>query len=735
MKNDIFSRLDLSEYLDKFNAFLSREKPLFLEGDSKINYEKIYEFAKFDIALCEKVANLDDALMRITKHAVLHISEIYEFAKIIKYFLYLKKQPFSGKLAESLLKIEIPSVIVEISGYFDKDGNFKDSIDERFSALNEAYKIKKEEINVELKRLIYAKSISPYLVDTQIHYIGESEALLVRGGFNHALKGSVIGRSSGGYFYVTPDSISRLKSAQSEILDKKEELIFEHCKEISQIFNKNYLFLKFINHAFDGFDGLIARAMMMRNNDFEIVLNDSSKDIILRDFSHPALKNPKPVSVEFTGKVLLITGVNAGGKSMLLKSILSACILSKYLLPMKIGAQHSKIGNFKEFELIMEDPQSVKNDISTFAGRMMSFSKLFGRKNLLIGVDEIELGTDFEEAASLYSVIISNLMQNDIKMVITTHHKRLAMLLAKDKSVDLCAALYDEKNSVPKYEFLKGTIGKSYAFETALRYGINANLVSLAKQTYGEDKENLNEAISKAINLELELKTELEKVKLKEQKLGILTQSLKEQKERNDSEFRAVLNKLEREYYFAIEEAKKTLKLNDTKEKQRAINRANELKNSVTLPQGDDPAPIEFQIGDRVKYEKIKGEIVAMSKNDATIESDGIRLRVPLNLLKRSGNTPPPKPNSVNIKVQKPQTASVVLDLHGLRAEEAIERLDKFISQSLVMGFDEVIIKHGIGTGKLAFAVKEFLKSHPSVKEFRDGTPSEGGFGSKIVRF
>ena len=85
--------------------------------------------------------------------------------------------------------------------------------------------------------------------------------------------------------------------------------------------------------------------------------------------------------------------------------------------------------------------------------------------------------------------------------------------------------------------------------------------------------------------------------------------------------------------------------------------------------------------------------------------------------------------------MQKPQTASVVLDLHGLRAEEAIERLDKFISQGLVMGIDQVILKHGIGTGKLAFGVKEFLKSHPSVKEFRDGTPSEGGFGSKIIKF
>ena len=76
---------------------------------------------------------------------------------------------------------------------------------------------------------------------------------------------------------------------------------------------------------------------------------------------------------------------------MLLKSILSAALLAKYLLPMPIRASLSRIGTFKEFELIMEDPQNSKNDISTFAGRMVAFSKLFGRKEILIGVDEIEL--------------------------------------------------------------------------------------------------------------------------------------------------------------------------------------------------------------------------------------------------------------------------------------------------------------------------------------------------------
>ena len=112
-------------------------------------------------------------------------------------------------------------------------------------------------------------------------------------------------------------------------------------------------------------------------------------------------------------------------------------------------------------------------------------------------------------------------------------------------------------------------------------------------------------------------------------------------------------------------------------------------------------------------------------------------MRVPLNALSKGGVSATeliaiaPK---TQISVQKPQNAGVVLDLHGLRADEAIARLDKFISNALIMGFDEVLIKHGIGTGRLAYAVKEFLKAHPSVKGFSDAAPNEGGFGTKVVK-
>ncbi len=733
LMKELFRKLDLNDYLEKFNSLLAREKPLFMSGDSKLNYEKLTEISILNLKSPNRVANLDDALARLAKQGILHISEIYEFVKIIDYFEYLKKLKFENKMQAYLDKIEIPNQISKICSYFDNEGEFKESIDERLVGINAAFKNKKDEINSELKRLIYTKSIVPYLVDTQIHFINDNEALLVRGGFNHVLKGSVIARSSGGYFYVLPANISKLKIEQRDLLDKKDEIIFEHSKTISSIFSKNLMFLKFINSAFDHVDALIARVMMAKLGDLNFVLSDGSSDIVLNEFAHPALKNPKRVSVSFKGKILLITGVNAGGKSMLLKSILSAAILAKYLLPMSINSQHSKIGSFKEFDTIIEDPQSAKNDISTFAGRMLHFSGLFGKKSLLIGIDEIELGTDFEEAASLYSVMIDKLLENDIKMVITTHHKRLAMLLAKHSDVELLAALYDEVNSRPKYEFLAGTIGKSYAFETAVRYGISSNLVALAKKSYGEDKENLNEVISKTINLEMELKIKLHDANLKEERLNSLLQSLKDQKEKADEILRSSLNHLEIEYYKAINEAKRGINLKDIKDKQRSVNKANELVSNIQKPQ-ISLEPLNLKIGDRVKYEKIKGEILSLNKNEATILSDGLKLRVPINLLKRSGNQPNIPQKNINVKVQKPTNASVVIDLHGLRSEEAIARLDKFISDSLVMGFDEVLIKHGIGTGKLAYAVKEFLKAHPSVKAYKDGTPSEGGFGSKVVK-
>ncbi|MDX4037359.1 endonuclease MutS2 [Aliarcobacter skirrowii] len=730
---NLIKKLDLSDYITSFSKLFARDKSIILEGDINIHYKLIDELGRFDFKAPLSVENLDSQLIHLQKQGILKIYEIFEFVKIVNYFLYLKRFNFEGKLFEWIDKIVIPNDILKICQYFDDKSNLKEGVNEDFDNIKHAIYKNKEDIKQSLYKTVNSSKLRPYLVDMQVHYINEQECLLLRGGFSNILSGSVIDRSNSGFFYVVPHSISELKQKQNDLRNKQEEILFKLCKEISSTFEKNLLFLKFINKEFDRFDHYQARIFFAKIGDKNFILPSKSSVNKLVEFSHPALANAKPISIDFSKSVVMITGVNAGGKTMMLKSILSAVFLSKYLLPYK-AHKDTKVSNFKYINAVLDDPQSVKNDISTFAGRMIEFSKLFSSKNAIVGVDEIELGTDSDEAASLFKVMIEDLIQKDIKIVITTHHKRLAALMASNPDVELIAALYDEENQRPTYEFLQGTIGRSYAFETALRYGIPLNVVKKAKEVYGDDKDRLNELIERSSELEREYKQKIQKLNSEIENYQRLSNNLKEQKEQLDEHIYIEKSKLHKEYKDAREEAKKAIKTKLIEDSHRHLNISHKIVKEIEVEKAEDEI-IDFKVNDRVKYRNTKGSIVSIKGLKAFIETDaGLKMQVLLSELKRSGNPLPKPKKKVSLNVAKPQSGDIKLDLHGQRAEEAIENLDKFISDALLAGFEEVLVYHGIGTGKLAFAVKEFLKKHPKVKSFEDAHPSSGGFGAKVIK-
>lgn len=732
MKN-LIKKLDLYDYIENFKKLFAREKSIIIEGDINIHYKIIEELSKYNFNAPKEVANLDSQLIHLQKQGVLKTYEIYEFIKIVNYFLYLKRFNFEGKLLEWMEKIVIPNDILNIVSFFDDKANLKSGIDEDLDNISEAINRNKEEIKQSLYKLVNSAKLRPYLVDMQVHFINDQECLLLRGGFNHAINGSVIDRSNSGFFYVVPHSISDLKQKRSNLENKKEEVLYKICKDISGNFEKNLLFLRFINKEFDKFDHYQARIFFSKIGDKNFIIPSKDSKNALVEFSHPALEKAKPISVDFSKKVIMLTGVNAGGKTMMLKSILSAVFLSKYLLPYK-AHKSTTVSNFKSINVVLDDPQSVKNDISTFAGRMLQFSKFFELKNAIVGVDEIELGTDSDEAASLFKVIIEDLIKQDIKIIITTHHKRLAALMAGNSEVELIAALYDEENQRPTYEFLQGTIGKSYAFETALRYKIPSGVVKRAKEVYGEDKDRLNELIERSSSLELEYKRKIENLNIEIENYQRLSNNLKEQKEELDFHINKEKSKLHKEYKDARDEAKKAIKTKLISDSHRHLNISHSIAKNIDVVKVEDEE-LDLQVGSRVKYNNTKGEIVSIKGSKAFIQTDsGMKMQVLLSSLKRSGNKPPKPKQKATLKVAKPQSGDIKLDLHGQRAEEAIENLDKFISDALLAGFEEILVYHGIGTGKLAYAVKEFLKKHPKVSSFEDAHPSSGGFGAKVIK-
>ncbi|MEA2051179.1 MAG: endonuclease MutS2 [Campylobacterota bacterium] len=730
---NLVKKLDLKNHLEKLSSLFCREKSVVLEGDINIHYSILKELEKHNLKSPKKLDNLDSAIVYLHKQGVLKLYEIYEFIKIINYFNYLKKFNFDNRLKIWIDKIIIPEELEQISNYFNDKGELIQGFNEDLDRVNNNLYTNRDALKQKLYSVLNSKNLQLYLVDKQIHLVHGEQTLMVRAGFNHVLKAKVLDRSSSGFFYVLPHSVADIKQKQADLINLKDEIVYQISKEFSNIFHKHLLFLKYINKEFDKYDHYQARLEFAKLDDKNFILPTKStkKSQKLIDFKHPAIKDAKSISVDFTKNVIMITGVNAGGKTMLLKSILSAVFMSKYLIPYNCNPSTS-IGSFKNISAILDDPQSVKNDISTFAGRMVEFSKLFNKTNTIVGVDEIELGTDSDEAASLFKVIIEELIQKDIKIIVTTHHKRLAALLASNNQVDLIAAVYDEENRKPTYEFLQGTIGKSYAFETAQRYKIPLSVVKKAKIVYGEDKDKLNELIERSSSLEREYKNKITILDNKIEKTKQLEMNLKNQKENLDTLLVDEKNKLEQDYQDVIDEVKKAIKLQNSKEQHQILNKVHAKKEQIKVETKKEE--INFKKGDRVKYNNTKGVLLSIKGKKALVETDdGMKLQLPLSRLKLSGNIPKIKPKNININIKKPSRSDIKLDLHGQRAEEAVENLDKFISDSLIAGFDELLVYHGIGTGKLSYAVKNFLDHHPCIKSYRDGSSKEGGFGAKVI--
>ena len=234
----------------------------------------------------------------------------------------------------------------------------------------------------------------------------------------------------------------------------------------------------------------------------------------------------------------------------------------------------------------------------------------------------------------------------------------------------------------------------------------------------------------------MKLQREIEEVQQKQKDLEYKRLRLKEKEEEMQKAYKKRMNALEMLYYQAINEAKKAVKSQNSQEIHRQMNNANKIFYQIKKDYEEKSLEKikEFKIKDRVKYGCSKGIIISIQRQMAVVQlDDGIKLKVPLNELKHSSGNILDTPK-VKVDVKMPQNANVSLDLHGMRVEEALEKLDEFISNSLIAGLDEVLIYHGIGTGRLSSVVRDFLKQHPKVVEFLDAPPKLGGFGAKIVR-
>ena len=196
----IEKKLDIEAHLEKLSSLFSREKSVVLEGDINVHYKIINELENYTLKTPQKLSNLDSALNYLNKQGNIKIYEIYEFVKIINYFLYLKKLDFSGKLEAWIEKIIVPNELLSILDAFDEKGELKQGFNEDLDRVNQSLYSNKDSIKQKLYSVINSKNLQPYLVDHQVHLVHGEQTLMVRAGFNHVLKCKILDRSQSGFF-------------------------------------------------------------------------------------------------------------------------------------------------------------------------------------------------------------------------------------------------------------------------------------------------------------------------------------------------------------------------------------------------------------------------------------------------------------------------------------------------------------------------------------------------------
>ncbi|MCX7835744.1 MAG: endonuclease MutS2 [bacterium] len=498
----------------------------------------------------------------------------------------------------------------------------------------------------------------------------------------------------------------------------------------------------------------------------------------LKNARHPLLQQrlgrnaTVPLDMELTediGKILLISGPNAGGKTVALKTIGLAVAMTKLGLP--VIADYAEIPFVDEIYAIIGDEQSLEQDLSTFSAHLYALEKTFHTRtsSKLILVDEICSGTDPTEGAALAKAMMLRWLEDKCFVVTTTHQSALKLFAYETQGIVNGSMEFDKTQLKPTFRFRMNVPGSSYALEIAKQVKIPSAIRERASEFLGERTlqiEHLLESITqKKEQIEQHLRdienqrAQAEQYRQQAESLRHQAQTLFEQSKRQAAkmteEFLADASKrIEREIQQlrekqaskeSIREAHQaihTLRAELRSIIDKPIKKASKTiaishsQNSLENNEASEDAS-QWKMGSQVMFRDSDtvGEIVGLADDYVQVSVGNVTMRVSydqLILLSNQKKSTQPQPRTQHRLIGS-TTQSFQLDIRGLNREEAIEEIERFLADAVADGWSTVEIIHGKGMGVLREATAEVLKRSPLVKEWRLGLIGEGSGGATIV--
>lgn len=662
---------------------------------------------------------------------------------------------------------------------FDSRGEIREDATPRLTALRGKIRTVRQHAYNELGSIV--EQAREHLSEDTIPLRGGRLVLMLRSGARGKVPGLVHGRSqSGQSFYLEPLAAVELNNDLQQAVEDEEA---ERRRILQDLINRLRDALPSLEEQaelvreLDGWQAVVRFAQVAGAKLAELA---PRHDLVLREARHPLL-DPKLASwrqealgqtghegevvgldlhLDRKQRAIVVTGPNAGGKTVALKTlgILAAAHQAGLPIPATAG---TRLPTLSAIVATVGDEQDLLTDRSTFSGRLLRLREAWeaASPDALILLDELGSGTDPEEGAALSIALLESLVERQSLVFTTTH---LSQVAARTLDLDgaLCAAMeFDPETGRPTFQLRTGPPGGSEALALARRLGLPNAWLDRAEELTGSEHQSLRRLLTEVDTLRQELHREKGRLKTELDDAAQLRERLANEEKELVQERRRIGKTLKKELEAFRDETRKKLRQElqrlegKVKEGRRkglvvaAEERLFEEAPALVAPEEEDvlAQPV---LGGRVRHRLLgwEGVLEKLERGRAQVRVDGKVLRCQvkdLGGLAAVDKRPKKKKLHANLdhglsgSGASDDSATSLRELHliGQRVEPALKELERYLDQAMLESHDEVRIVHGFGSGKLRRAVRDALKGHPAIASWRPGRQNEGGDGATLVQF
>ncbi len=645
-----------------------------------------------------------------------------------------------------------------ITRVVNESGEIKDDATPKLKEIRNEIREKENSLRKIVNKLLKQFSDS-YLVQEEYITLRDGRIVVpVKSEHKRHVKGFIHSESSTGQtVYIEPEETLELNNDILSLGFAEKREIEKILRNLTEKIGSVYAELKDSLYIIALIDSYFARAkysIEMLGNFPSFFENKPLKFI---DARHPILikkngiKNTVPLNLKITEqKIILITGPNSGGKTVVLKTvgILLVMALSGFHIP---AHADTNLHFFSQILVDIGDRQSIEEDLSTFSSHLFNIKEIIttADEKSFVLLDEIGTGTDPSEGAALAIGILLSLRRNKARVLATTHHGSLKILASQLDGFENASMEFDTDNLEPTYRFHQGMPGSSYAFEIAQRIGFNKKFIESAKEYLDADKSKVEEFLVQIEQKSKELRKQLNQLEIENTRLKGLANLYQQKIETLEKEKNKILSEAKEKAQVYLKDVNKKIEeaiknIRESNADKEVIQKEREKIESLKKDSAVDTAEVKdrskkvFKIGDYVSIKDTAAvgiiSEIDEEKNRAMLTIGSIKVQSKLSDLAVADRQVPPAVN-YSRKLYEPKLLSYRLDIRGKRAEESEYEVIKFLDEAYASGVDRIEILHGKGTGALKQVVHGILKHYKNVKNYYFADIESGGDGITIVEF